>query len=224
MASCLFEKAPVVFPVFPKAYAVDYTVGAVGYHCKRLAEVYAEISRHFASVSLFQENTTGLATFEYVPEPYYEFDALITAARRAYEFTRYLLWYSFGPRKSSTPSSFRRTLDRCTHIPPTLAERLEKSWTLFGKKLAAYRDCIQHNVTLDQRCSTAFLEQIPQGAWKMAIWIPDNPEDKSGANFAYANRLDALTYGWNVTTELLEMAVLILGAVPHETIGVSEAR
>jgi len=105
MASCLYNKAPLVFPVFPMAYAVDYTVGAVGYHCKRLAEVYAEISRHFPNViRFFPKNTTGLATFPYVPEPYYEFDALITAARRAYDSTRYLLWYSFGPRNSSTPS------------------------------------------------------------------------------------------------------------------------
>jgi hypothetical protein len=214
--SCLYQRAPTVFPIFMKAYIVDYIVGALGYHCQRLAELYAEITRHFSSIQLFQDNPEGFATFQGQPEPYYEFDAFITVARRTYDYTRYLLWYSFGQRRSSTPSSFRRTLDNCKNLPAAFAERLEKSWTRFGDKLTDYRDCIQHYIALDSRNSTAYMQRLPEGPWSMSVWLPDNPKQKSSASFTFSARIDALTYAWQLTNELVEVASIILDAVPRE--------
>lgn len=47
----------------------------------------------------------------------------------------------------------------------------------------------------------------------MTLRIPDNPECRSKAKFRYDRNMDALTYGWEATNELVEMSEAIIEAV-----------
>ena len=47
-----------------------------------------------------------------------------------------------------------------------------------------------------------------------SLRIPDNPEAKSQSAFTFAKGLDALTYGWELSNEIVRVATAIMMAVP----------
>jgi hypothetical protein len=192
---------------------LSYLLGAVAYHCERLAQLYAEICHEFVRVRFPDTSETNFVTFEYQPDPYYEFDALVTAARRTYDYSRYLLWQAFGDGSSSVPRSLAATLPCCNHMPPQLRERIDASWKQYGELLTDYRDCLQHYVPLDFGMASASMYRLPCRAWAMTLRIPDNPGVRSKRLFTYALQRDVLTYGYEVTNELLHVMQALGDAV-----------
>ena len=200
-----------------------YIVGAVIYHCKQLADIYSNICKdyvkRYVNVDLAGSRDEDEAMFGPQPTGYYEFDALITAAKRTYNTTRYILWKVFGPYDVSVPASFEKTLIKCNRLPSALAERLNMSWSRFGKKLTDYRDCIQHYISIDFWSSTVLMKRLQGGVWSTSLWIPDNPEAKSKGKFKFEERIDSLTYGWNVTSEMLDIVSAIKKEVQNRGSG-----
>ncbi len=190
------------------AHHIAYLVGAVAYHYERLAELCASICRRFAS---FPEPGPPMdcASFSHEPEPYYEFDAAITAARRAYDASRYLLWKCYGG-DGSVPSSFARTLVACTRLTGDLRSRLEESWSKFGQQLTDYRDCIQHYVPVDFGLADAWMEKVAGTFWSVRIRIPDNPQARSKEAFEYTQGRDALSYCRGMAAELLTVMAFVI--------------
>ncbi len=190
------------------AYHIGYLVGAVAYHCERLAELYAAICRQFVAFggkTIKSDHTT----FGYQMEPYYEFDSAVTAARRAYDVSRYLLWRRFGGG-GSTPSSFAKRLGACARLPDDLKARLDTSWREVGERITEYRDCLQHYVPIDFGLASASMEKRDGGFWSVRIRIPDNPETRSKEAFTYGRDLDALGYCRSVAEELLTIMSLVI--------------
>jgi len=194
-------------------FTLEYLTGALIYHCKNLAEKYASICRQAAAFPNGFERPDEKAIFSGQSDGYYEFEALVTVARRTYDAIRYPIWESFGPAKDSVPRNFYNTLLKCTTLPPALAERLQTSWSKWGLKLRAYRDCLQHYVPLDFGHSSAVVELLDSGVWSTALRIPDNPEMKSRKRFQYEQGIDALSYGWELTNEILDVVFQVLRAV-----------
>ena len=190
------------------AYHIGYLVGAVAYHSERLAELYAAICRQF-SVFFGKTTDSDYATFGYQMEPYYEFDSAVTAARRAYDVSRHLLWRRFGGG-GSTPSSFTKTLGACARLPDDLKAHLDTSWKEVGKRITEYRDCLQHYVPVDFGLASASMEKRDGGFWSARIRIPDNPETRSKEAFTYGRGLDALAYCRSVAEELLTIMSLVI--------------
>ncbi|MEA3327548.1 MAG: hypothetical protein U9R53_09640 [Chloroflexota bacterium] len=203
------ENSDLLFSLFN----IQYIIGATIYHCKRLAETYRQICYKFVNLPIQVRKESNLTNFGRNPEPYYEFDALITAARRAYDSTRYILWRVFGPGRGSVPSSFPKTLPRCNNTPSSLATRLKTSWDKYGMKLTDYRDCIQHYAPLDYGLSYAQMVRLDDQVWSTTLLIPDNPEAKSKANLRYSTKIDALSYGWVLTNEIMDVATEIINAI-----------
>ena len=184
------------------------------YHCQELSLLYSDIcdtALEVRQVLAIEGNTFNL---QGQSEAYYEFEALITAARRTYDALRYILWPVFGPGRGSTPSNFSKTLENCNRLTETLRDDLANSWMLHGEKLTAYRDCIQHYVPVTFGNETASLQRVDGGTWSVQLRIPDNPEAKSQRSFQFAGGLDALTYGWEVANELITVAGKVLAAIP----------
>lgn len=77
--------------------------------------VRAIVTRSFARAGF--PAGTKIVQFGSQHEPYYEFEALVTSVRRAYDSARYILWKEFHTGKGSTPSSFCDTLKLCKSIP-----------------------------------------------------------------------------------------------------------
>ena len=191
-----------------QAHHIAYLVGAVAYHCGRLAESCASLCRRFASFR-WPWPPEDHAAFSREPEPYYEFDAAITAARRAYDASRFLLWPRYG-NSGSVPSSFARTLHACSRLPGHLRSRLEQSWSNFGEQLTDYRDCIQHYVPVDFGLADACMEKLAGAFWSVRIRIPDNPEVRSKGAFKYAQGRDALSYCRGMAEELVAVMALVI--------------
>ena len=192
-----------------------YVVGSVVHHCKRLADVYSTLTLEMVRISsILGHSDSAFVSLGYQLEPYFELDALLTAARRAYDASRYILWAVFGRNKSGVPSNFRKTLPECRKLPPELRETLEKSWQAYGERLTDYRDCIIHNTPIDFGMGTGSMQKLDDGVWSVLMRIPDNPKVKSQAAFTFAKGLDALTYGWELTNEIVRVATAIMKAIP----------
>jgi len=93
------------------------------------------------------------------------------------------------------------------------------SWSRYGKKLTDYRDCIQHYVPLDFGSSLVHMKRLQGGVWSTSLWIPDNPEAKSKGEYKFEERIDSLTYGWNVTSEMLDIVSAIKKEVQNRGSG-----
>lgn len=190
---------PSDFSKFFRAFNLGFVVGAVVYHFLNLAERYANVTRSYTQAG-FPEGTR-IVQYGSQHEPYYEFEALVTTARRAYDSARYILWKEFHTGTGSTPASFIDTLKNCKSIPASLRDRLETSWSNFGEKITDYRDCIQHYVPMGTRLPAARMEKLNGQVWSAMLLVPDNPDARSAQQFRYDKEIDALTYGWKVTNE-----------------------
>jgi hypothetical protein len=58
------------------------------------------------------------------------------------------------------------------------------------------------------------MQKLDGGVWSVLMRIPDNPEVKSRVAFTFAKGLDALTYGWELTNEIVRVATAIMKAIP----------
>lgn len=196
-----------------KTFDLAYDVGACLYHCANLAKVYESIVGHFKRISLipgFDMSTSSFASFGHQTEPYYELDALLSAARRAYNRIGHCAWQAFEGGGGGMPDNLSEAVDRLRTCPEPLAERLRKSWSTVGEGLKAYRDCTQHFASTDIGMGTVTMKQVADGVWRAWARIPDNPEVKSRKKFTYASGLDALTYGWEVVDEVVSLAAEVL--------------
>jgi hypothetical protein len=200
---------PISADTFYAVHHLAYLIEAAGYHCQQLAEHYARLADRFAQIRAIPgaDSTADVANFSYDSKPYFEFDALLGVARRAYDSSRYLLWPRFGKGKGSLPRSLPVLLKASSSIPAALHDRLDASWTRFGTLLTDYRDCVHHYVPVDFGLSTAFMRRHSSGAWLTMLRIPDNPQARSKELFTFALNRDALTYAWALVDEILDVAI-----------------
>lgn len=205
-----------------KLYSVNLNnaISAVTYHCAQLAKLYARLAGGYGSKvqthdlrSQYDSKHDCYWSAER-PEPYFEFESLVTAVRRTYEYARFIIWRAFSGRSESTPRSFVKTLASCKKLPQDLRFRLESSWEQYGKKVAEYRDCIQHYVCISGVIPLLRMNQLDDGIWACTAQIPDNPEARSHRSFKYDANIDALKYGWQVTEEILIVTRTILDFLP----------
>jgi hypothetical protein len=214
-ASSLYSARTNDIALLFKAFALAYDVGAALHHCESLAKAYEFIVVNFQRISSipgFETSESEFASFGYQAEPYYELDALLSAARRAYDKIGHCVWHAFEGRGGGMPDNMRQLLDRITACPRTLAERLNHSWLTVGEKLKDYRDCTQHFASADMGLGTVMMRRVGDGVWKAWARIPDNPETKSKKKFTYVAGIDALTYGWEVVNEVVSLATEVVTA------------
>jgi hypothetical protein len=192
---------------FHETRSLIFLLYALLYHTKRLAVHYVDTIAHHIEFP-HPIDADRVTTHSY--EAFFEFDALVTAAIRAIDSTRYTLWQAYG-EKGSVPSSLRRTIATCRRLPHAVKERVEDTWDNRLAHAKEYRDCIQHYVAVGS-ASWAMLTRIDNLFWTMLLRIPDNPETKSAQHFTFDRDLDAMTYAWELVTDVFGLAVLILQA------------
>jgi len=200
--------------LYKKASALEYDAGAVLYHCRNLANEYSVVlAQHERIRELLHRSIPGYKEPDFMSVGnqntiYYEFDALLSASRRVYDKIAHLLWQAFiggGSMKHMKEALKDNTfINSC---PQPLATRLEKSWTSVGAKLKDYRDHTQHFGSTDIGLCTVSMERLANNTWRVRARIPDNPVAKSKKKFTYALGHDALTYGWEITNEIMSLAI-----------------
>lgn len=195
-----------------------YSMGAMLYHCKQLAEVYCEVCRSFVSFPFGQLEKYDKAIYSENPETYFEFDALVTDVIRLYEVLRYVIWIKFGTPKNHVPRSYKDMLKKIPSqkkdFPPLLFNRLKDNWSIIGDRAKKYRDCLQHNSPIIRGRPYVRMSRLGDKVWSAAIWLPDNPEAKSQVKFIYDSEIDALTYGWELTSEMVKLVKMVVDEAP----------
>ena len=198
-----------------KIIALAYDVGAALYHCVNLAKAYESIVADYERIGRIPglpASDSEYANFGYRSEPYYELDALLSAARRVYDKVGHCVWHAFEGRGGGMPDNMAELLPRLKGCPAPLAKRLQHSWTTTGEKLKAYRDCTQHFASTDMGLGTVMMQRLQPNVWRASARIPDNPEAKSKKRFTYVSGFDALTYGWSVVNEIVSLATEVATA------------
>jgi hypothetical protein len=209
--------APDNFPLFLKINSLAYDLNATVYHCKQLASAYADVTSAHARIRSnpgYPDQPGGWVSFCDQAVPYYELDALLSAARRVYDKTAHMAWQAFGGKGGGMPGNAADLLKRRSNMPPKTRDRLRSSWDTIGAKLKDYRDCTQHFASTDIGLCTINMIRLDKDVWKARALIPDNPEVKSKKKFSYASTIDALAYGWQVTDEVVALAVEMASAIP----------
>ena len=198
---------------------LSYSMETMLYHCKQLAEVYCRICRSFVSFPFNYPKKEDRVILGGNPETYFEFDALVTAVMRLYEVLRYVIWIKFGTPKNHVPRSYGDMLKKIhsqkKDFPSLLFDRLNDNWSRIGDRAKRYRDCLQHNSPLIRGRPYARMSRLDDKVWSAAIWIPDNPEDKSQVKFIYDSEIDALTYGWELTSEMVKLVKMVVSVAPE---------
>jgi hypothetical protein len=202
---------------------IQYIAGAILYHVQELALHYSRVCNDFVRIRQLLPIKRDRSSFGNQSEPYYEAEALITAARRAYDALRYILWKSFGPGGKDTPSNFSKTIMACGKMPCGLKKSLTDSWKNYGVKMTAFRDCIQHYVPVTFDLQTASMERVFGDVWALRLRLPDNPECKSQKAFSFARDLDALTYCWELANEIFRISAEVFANIPLTETGAGNA-
>jgi hypothetical protein len=191
-----------------------YIAEATTYHCSQLAAQYLTVldtvTEGGRNLELFSEDFI----FSGATSPYFEFDALITAAVRAYDTARFPLWAAYGHR-GSPPTNFERVVARVnapTPLTATLADAVE-----VYNRAKKYRDCLQHYAQFGARLPFSRIQLLKGQVWSAVVLLPDNPEAKSYDKFLYAKQIDALSYGWQVTDGVVGHLTGVVRALPRKS-------
>jgi hypothetical protein len=202
---------------FQKCYSLSYGLQGILYHCQQMALGYAAACRSMFRIGLIPFNDGAergdVSTFGGQVELYFELDALTAKARRTYDALGHVIWDAYGHPRDRCPGNFANFLDVCNRVPDVLHSRLSQSWNTFGVKLKDYRDCILHYTPLDTRIGSACMVRLDCGAWSAKIFIPDNPEARAASKFTFDRRLDALNYGWELTSEVIDVSALVADSI-----------
>jgi hypothetical protein len=203
------------------ALRLRFLLDALEYHCTRLAESYARVNVA-ARRLMVTFGTRELAVLSGQPEPYYELDALLACAARAYETVRSLVWVTFGDegrsrsRRAARRGPARRFDDvvrDCRRTPVVLRDALLESWAGHGADVQAYRRCLHHLDAADFGYASVRLRLLEDDLWAVAVPVPDNPRVGERQRYTFSHRLDALDYGWSLTTEVMRVVSLTVLAV-----------
>jgi len=212
--SALSAAATANVAILFKTFALAYDAGAVLYHCRNLAKAYSAVVARFEQIRQiagYPASESEFVQFGYQPEPYYELDALLSASRRVYDKIAHCVWEAFEGG-GGMPNNIADVLLRLRSCPLPLAERLRNSWTCFGERLKDFRDCTQHFASTDLGFGNITMKRLDGEIWAAWARIPDNPEVKSKKKFTYTLGHDALTYGWEVSNEVISLATEAVAA------------
>lgn len=190
-----------------------YTLRAMFYHLNRIVDQYTQTCHLFDEIHpQLRPERTGSVSNQTIG---FEVDAFLGVSRRVYEAIRKVVWKYFKPESETVGSrwrSFEKMLPALatSALDPGFILELQHSWSTFGIKLKAYRDCLSHADGLDNDGHICWLTQY-DGRWKMTYKLPANPEAKSHLKFDFENGPDALTYCWELAAHLVNLAEHLVG-------------
>jgi hypothetical protein len=147
-----------------------------------------------------------------VEEFYYEFEALVTRARRLYDVPSGLLRIAWGTQKEGSKDNLNKVLSEANSMPAGLRERIERSFAQYGERSREYRISVEHYAPLEFGRGTVDYLQHHGGSSYVRARIPDNPSANSRQRFVFSGKNDALEYGAELTTELTELTLEIVPA------------
>jgi hypothetical protein len=181
-------------------YDVRNCLLAALYHLNRTIDLYAEMARLFEEIHP-DTGTEGNSSDQRI---YFEVDAFLVAARHLYDLIAKVLWKHYGRGHSDQWLRIKTALKFTNVIPTEFDAAIRKSWSTYGEKLRAYRDCLLHFVPLTSDASTTVWMNRFDGRWGASVRLPSNPEANSRRAFdTRSTGVDALNYCYGIVSELV---------------------
>jgi hypothetical protein len=196
-------------PRYEHVSSLQYILSSAIYHTKQLALLYSN------TLAEHRERDRGREwSRDYISsanEPYFEFEAGITAIIRGYDTLRHFVWSACGAQ-GTRPSNFAKVVHNVT-LPEPLAARAGEAVELY-ERAKEYRHCIQHYTHFGVYARTR-VRLHKARVWTYTTVLPDNPEARSQSEFRFSNfesasGIDALTYLWESTAALVRLAKLMV--------------
>lgn len=195
-------------PVGPHAVAafleesdLRYCISCMAYHFGRIVE------RYIRGCALFEDHHDSSVTASGNhddPVVFFEVDALLTVGRRVYEALRKVLWKHYAAGRRGRWRSIRATLD-APELPSDFRDVLHDSWSMKGKSMSDYRDCIAHYDSLNNGLTTCWMQPI-NGRWAMSVKLPIDPSKGRGLHgFELHGGPDALAYSYECLLSLVHV-------------------
>jgi hypothetical protein len=187
------------FPHYPLA---TFRLNALVYRFQQLCLAYASSCRTFAQSNLSElQETTKIVLGGYMV-PHFELIAFIADLMRTYNALRYVIWRAWG--YGTIPRSLESLLKQPPqNMPLDLIDSLRASWKKHGTPAREYRDCIEHYAAFDEKSHFCFAERLSSMTWVLHARLPDNPEKRNAAAFTFNKHLDALSYSWELVSEVV---------------------
>ncbi len=193
----------------------QHILGAVVYRLGRVAESYAKECNVFSmsSLPIYQINEPDKREFfQTCMAPIFELETLIRDAYRFYEYHRHVLWKAFnkGDQRGYSDDFFR-VVEIC---PSPLKEYLLENWERYGRLLRDYRADIEHNEPITHSAYNFLLQKLDGALISGHCALVKNPRERNSNRRVYPipgpSVPDALTFGWEVTTELVKVSEMIV--------------
>jgi hypothetical protein len=189
--------------------SLRYILSSAIYHTRQLALLYSN------TLAAHREHDRGREwSRDHISssnEPYFEFEAGITALIRGYDTLRQFVWSACGAQ-GTRPSNFTKVVDNVT-LPEPMATRARQAREPY-ERAKGYRHCIQHHTHFGVYARTRIRFHKAR-VWTYSAVLPDNPEARSQSEFRFSNfesasGIDALTYLWESTAALTRLARLMV--------------
>jgi hypothetical protein len=185
-----------------------YCRRATLYHLNRVIDLYVEKCRLLEQVHPGRPKGEGNTSDSRI---FFEVDAFLGAARRAYDAIANVIWKHFvggTGRWDSAHDAIGWMKKHPGKVSPEVARHYNDSWDRCGAKLTDYRDYIMHHVPLTDGGETVWMDDFG-GRWGATMPLPKNPETKSRARSNLTKDIDALSYCHGVATELVRLAEFV---------------
>lgn len=203
------------FARFSTDLDMQFVLGNLIYHCKRIATEYVSAICDFVDLP-HVEKTEKRSMFQGRHEVYFELEAVLSAAMRAMEFSRFVVHLhsevDSGPESARTPTrNFGELIKLAADFPPRIKESILRAAELY-EEVRQYRNCLVHNATMDFGMGSIMMERNEQYGWGLSAPMPKNPSEGNRAKFTYTYDKDALGYGWSITNRVVERVLDLVAA------------
>ncbi|HTM56492.1 MAG TPA: hypothetical protein VL175_20845 [Pirellulales bacterium] len=199
---------------------LHYELAGVLFHCMAMVRLYSAARRDLCVfMEVVQRDDPISPTTDFSldwrgsPEVYFEFDAVVSKAKRVLDQWRLVLWELFNKNKKAKdpPRRFWKTLQTlASSMPEQLKKGLLEAWQSFGSDVLEYRENVQH-FGKSKGLSSCRLKRIGS-TWGLTVLIPDDSKVQSDRDYKYDKKRDALSFCWNVTSALVLLTGEIISA------------
>lgn len=194
--------------LLPDQVSVHHGLHACSYHILNIACAYAACSRETVSSGACLEclsSSVGKIGSIGSVEMHFEIESLFYTIIRTTEYLKKVIWRCFGDGGRTPKEGLTTTVSKCSRLSEELRSDFERLINGNIRNVSAYRRCITHYDPSVNCWPRGAVDWVGESGVKISVFIPDDPTCRDAKLFTYAQRIDALTFGWHAFHDLVNL-------------------